>query len=319
MTANDAATLLRTYANALEATQPMPAARTELDSRPVVEDDIDMAMLDIPFTTPNPPPANRVWLLASLALAAALVVIAGFVFFGDDGEVQTADADVLRLVFDSETVLSTDPLIVVPAEAVEPQFDTSDLGERFQLTPITSLDDPGVRQLLDETVPSLLSRDVGPDSIVKITLLGHDAGLPTAVVVADGTRESGPSFVPESAIWRFRYLVADQGAGGVGDPLPENDEFFMLRNPETFREFSNERGGFGFGSDRVEGNAEPSETLQTIDVSLDVAALQYVTDGEDSVWTVPVDGVAVVPTRLNEESVVEVFLYSASGEQIYPR
>lgn len=334
MTTNDAATLLRTYAEALAEAHPVPADRTDVaglvfdvDEEPSAALDLDIALLE----APEAPAGRQVGRLTAVALglAAALALVAGYALLTDDSDVRTGDGEgASGFVFEGETVLSDDPLIVAASAPVEPTFDTSSLGERFQLTSIESLDEPGVQAFLDR-LPTYTNREATgrplPATTVKITLVGLDGLDPAAILVTDtkGGIEGYQGEVegyenPDDAIVRTRWSVDSNGAGGAGDFLPPDDELFKLRTPDTFADFLEERGRFSFGSDRVEGNVEPARSMVLIDVSLDVAVLQYVTDGEP-IWTVPIGGVAVLPTWLNEESVVEIFLYSTTGQQLYPQ
>jgi len=310
MTANDAATLLRTYGDALEETYLIPVD-TSRGGVVAMRTETDDEVLEIPLLTDAPQRRTGRLTALSLGMAAAVALVIGFVLLNDSSELTTTlEAPPTDLVFEGETLLSVDPLIVAVNPPAEPDFDTSGLGDEFQLTTISDLNDPAV---------AAIARSVNEsDTVVKITLLGQSDAGPASILVVDSVRAVSEDGQSEGEVLRTRYLLTPDGGSGSGDPIPDGDELFMLRAPDTISQFIEERGTVDFSRTVAASGEEPLASLAMVDVSLDVAVVQLVTDGNPA-WTVPISGVAVLPTLLNADSVVEIFLYSSSGEQIYPR
>lgn len=311
MTAADAATLLRTYADALKATHPVPADQTDLVGLIFDVDEESLPALDLSLHDSPTPRRMGVRAAVSLGLAAALALLIGYALLKDDSDVRTAgipDGGGSGFVFEGETVIREDPLVVLAARPPEPTFDTSELGRRVIYEPIDLTD-----EAIDASIDELITRFETPipptlvtPQIRKISLLWSGEQRPKAIEVIDWTSDITISGTPPGSPVRVR-------GGNLGVTIDTNDPTASFRPPRTLSQLREDQGSetprfIGGLSTGVGGSME-------LEASLDVAVLQLIVDGE-SMWAVPIDGIAVFPTNLRDDSSIEIAAYDSNGEEV---
>ncbi len=322
MTANDAATLLRTYADALEAEHPAPADQTDLARLIVTLDDAPVAPLDLSFDGSPAPRRIGVLTAVALGLAAALALLVGYALLNDDSDVRTAGipdgGGGLGFVFEGETVIREDPLVVIANQPIEPTFDTSELGDRIVYRSPFDVDESEIDAAVDELVDQVqqvFAEPRGTESeIQKVAIYGFTAERPISAVVADFPISF---FEPDERGGRTRLLSLCTGDGGCSLDLARLDpdeDLSAMRSPSTYAEHIERTGvpGFSFAGAGTDGAGEATVLLET---SRDIAVVQITTD-DQQVWTVPIDGLAVLSVNATETTPLEIVTYDTQGAEV---
>lgn len=253
-----------------------------------------------------------------LAAAAAVAVVAAgavAVVRSSDGD-GPAPSDTVALhtgpalVLPGETVLSADPLVMQAPLGPEPAFDLTPLGTELEFTPVTSLDDPDVRDALaalDAEVAEM--REDIPEAaeltVPKVTVSGWLAGKLWLTVVADRPIPAGePITNPEADVWRYSWTWFGEGSSVFGTP------------------------GAPVAATSVDGMAPPTETVDVFDQGVAgsfptgpiyvsrlpaaVAVVSY-TDADQRFWERPRGGVAAFPAVVNRIATYTIRAYAADG------
>lgn len=309
MTANDAVTLLRTYAEALEATHPVPAEHSDLDGLIFNVEEERLPALALPLLDAAAPRRISPLIAVTLGLAAALAVLAGYALLNDDSDVRTGDGTgASGFVFEGETVIREDPLVVIAVRPPEPTFDTSELGTRIVFEPI-DLEGEGLDASIDAEIGRLetpLPPTLVEPQTRKISLLWMDELRPKIVGVVDWTSDITISGTPPGSPVR----VSD---GNLGVTIDPDNPAASLRPPQTLSEFRDQRGDPR--SLFIGGLTHGAGGSMELVASLDIAVLQLIIDDE-SMWAVPIDGLAVFPADLLLNTSIEIVAFDVNGEEV---
>lgn len=204
-------------------------------------------------------------------------------------------AALAKYVLPGETVLSTDPLIVTPAPAPTPKFDTSELGRQLKFEPAIALT-PEFRTLLRHWIETPSDQS---NELVKATILGHFDGEPWAVVVADDP-SGGPPRLGEEAAGNFRIqtIFTNDTGTGTGDFADPDGLQFITPTVET-------------GSVDTMSSGE-SEWALWYSLTPDVAAVSF-DDSEQRLWIQPHGGVAIFPFQSKPGASITMDAYDVGG------
>lgn len=321
MTAADAATLLRTYADALEAEHPAPADQTDLTRLIVTLDDASVAPLDLSFDGSPAPRRIGVLTAVALGLAAALALLVGYALLNDDSDVRTAGipdgGGGSGFVFEGETVIREDPLVVIANQPIEPTFDTSELGERIVYDSPFDVDeavrDAGVARLIEllQVIAEPRRTEV---EIRKVSLYAFKGDRAIGATVSDYPISL---FQPDEPEGTTRLLSLCERSGCSIDTvrLAPDDDLSAMRPPRSYVEHAGSSGGEQGFSIRTGGTDGAGQLSVMFEVSLDIAVVQLTTEDEQ-LWTVPIDGLAVLSASGTETTPLEIVTYDVSGNQV---
>ncbi|MCP3934325.1 MAG: hypothetical protein GY708_03015 [Actinomycetia bacterium] len=248
--------------------------------------------------TPHSPNRVRPWLAA--AVVAGVLVAGGAAIAilrsGSDGTDNVTAG--LSFVLPGETVIAQDPLIVTAPPGPEPEFDTSELGQRLEFEPI------------DEVPPELAElwshpRRPFPDSVViKVTLLGAIDGEPWVVWVSDGPNTDGGDGADVTANVRSRFMGSPSGGGhGSGDLVPASSLARIEPVPAGGR------------IERGISHSGPNGWVTWDNLPADTAAVTFA-DDDHQLWITPRAGVAVFPTQLTNGERFFLEAFNIDGERI---
>ena len=347
MTTIDVPDLLSQYGDALEAEHPMPrsAANVGADGKP---------LLSVP--TGRIDPLGNIVLLSEQApnrkrrvlMAAAVVIVAGLAAIGASAAIRTDETvdtaqdptavgqpadipvELQPFVFPGETVLRTDPLVVIAAPPVELNFDTSDLGTETSFDPVDSLSSDQLDVLIDNALERFKLDIPGrsPFTQRKLTLLWVEGDFLGALGVADTviTESDDDLFqLPGSIGSTFREStrISSGSAVGSGDLVEQPDDPDGFIVPPTVEEHLNLADPDGgrypvlMGASYGEPFTDRAFHLD-YDVAREVAAVQMVID-EQSVWMRPVAGRVVLSGEGSINDKIELVTYNLDGEELTRR
>lgn len=320
MTANDAETLLRTYADALEAAHPPPAHQTGIPVPFIDAGEVPIPTLELPLLDSPAQPRTGRHTTAAFALAAVLALVIGFLLLDDDSDVRTGDGPTPSgFVFDGEVVIREDPLVVIANQPDEPMFDTSDLGTRIVHRSPFDVDEAVLDDAADRLIQNLqVLAQAQPDAeieIKKIALYAITEGQPIAVTVADFPYLL---FQPNELEGTTRLLSICSGDGGCSldtTTLDPADDLSGMRPPSTYAEhvaLNDGEPGFSMKNSSSDGAGQGTVMLE---VSLDIAVVQLTTE-DQQFWTVPIDGLAVLSASATESTPLEIVTYDESGGEV---
>ncbi len=251
----------------------------------------------------SPPPNRRTTARrrSTLAIAAVLVVAVGvggaLLATGDDDTTTVADRP--DFVLSGEVVLDEDPLIVVPAAAPEPAFDTGELGVEVVFEQIARVDDE-----ITALVAQWDDRLRGPDysaEITKVTLAGRIDAQPWLVIVADGPNTPGIRGADAGANLRQRFVVSSDGGGGGSGDLVAVESLDMIELPAS----STPELGFGAPTGWLTWSALPAAT----------AAVSFA-DSDQKLWMQPRARMAVFDVQFDNGERFVLKAYDAAGNVI---
>ncbi len=247
------------------------------------------------------------------------------VTYGKDGQELTRHQP---FVFPGETVLRTDPLVVIAASPQELNFDTSQLGTEITFGEIGDLPQDELDQQIDELVEHLSAPGfarLANSEIRKLTLLWKtqedtDAGPHLALIgVVDGVANEDvaaqTSATPSGSLLRYELKL---GGGTISDDIANPDEPEGFRLPETVEEhleIADAQGRYPVsGTVSVGGN----EFTINYEVAREVAAVQMITEGT-SVWMRPIGGQVLLTAEGDQQTQIELVTYNADGDELTRR
>lgn len=264
----------------------------------------------------RPPRGVRPLLAAAAAVAVVAAGAVAVVRSGDrDGDgLGPSDTVALHtgpaLLLPGETVLSADPLVVQAPLGPEPAFDTAPLGTELRFEPVTSLDDPDVRDRLDALQAEVADMraeipEAAALTVPKVTVSGWLDDNLWLTTVADRPIPAGESVSDlEADVWRYSWTWFEDGSAVFETPAAPVAATSLdgIAQPTGTAEV------FGRG---VAGSF-PTGPIYVSRLPATVAVVSY-TDADQRYWVRPRGGVAAFPAVLNRSETYTIRAYAADG------